>query len=227
MVQKSGVHQLRLVVYPPVSYNVFLHPRWWLFGISSINSTWAVLLTSFSKAPTQPTTALARKTRSEIWIWSEWNLNQKAFSLWIGGGLKPSANQVAFVLACCWGLFLQKLRCPWTAQQQNWQIHHVSISLQGAAWYRTGVFFGLQRCFVYTESLLSKKFQLKMHKAALYFSQPSPLQLGSRHTDGGHRWRDGTLGPLRDIVEAGDQLGGGKERTLDSRWFWWGLSVSW
>lgn len=53
-----------------------------------------------------------------------------------------------------------------------------------------------------------------MRKAALYFSQPSPLQLGSRHTDGGHRWRDGTLGPLRDIVEAGDQLVG-KERTLD------------
>ena len=81
MVQKSGVHQLRLVVYPPVSYNVFLHPRW-LFGISSINSTWADLLTSFSEAPTQPTTALARKTRSEIWIWSEWNLNQKSFCIW-------------------------------------------------------------------------------------------------------------------------------------------------
>ena len=120
---------------PPSFLQCFLHPRW-LFGISSINSTWADLLTSFSEAPTQPTTALARKTRSEIWIWSEWNLNQNMES----EGLKPSANQGAFVLACCWGLFLQKLRCPWTAQQQNWEIHHVSINLQGAAWYRTGVF---------------------------------------------------------------------------------------
>ena len=35
MVQKSAVHQLRLVAYP-IIYKVFVHLRW-LFGISSIN----------------------------------------------------------------------------------------------------------------------------------------------------------------------------------------------
>ena len=35
MVQKSGVHQLRLVVYP-IIFQVFLHPRW--CRISSSNS---------------------------------------------------------------------------------------------------------------------------------------------------------------------------------------------
>ena len=36
MVQKSGVHQLRLVGYPIICMG-FIHPKW-LFGMSSINS---------------------------------------------------------------------------------------------------------------------------------------------------------------------------------------------
>ena len=134
----------------------FLHPRW-LFGISSINSTWAVLLTSFSIVPTQTTTALARNTWSEIWVWSERNwihvlLKAKGLLYMETQGLKPSANQGAFVLACCWDLFLQKRCCPWTVQQCNSRIGKSTtclFSLQGGCLISNRCFFGLQRCFFY------------------------------------------------------------------------------
>ena len=41
MVQKSGEHQLRLVVYPIIQFTMgFLHPRWWSPDFWTINGTW-------------------------------------------------------------------------------------------------------------------------------------------------------------------------------------------
>ena len=56
MVQKSGDHQLRLVVYP-IIYWVLYNPKW-LFGISSINSRKGSIC----------------KTESKINIWRLWRL---------------------------------------------------------------------------------------------------------------------------------------------------------
>ena len=161
----------------------------WIWELNGILiDTWAVLVTSFSKTPTQPNSALARKIQKEIWIWSEWNwitlcimfsFASKVLSYMESEGLNPWANQGAFVLACCWGLFLQKLLVSWTVQQQNWQIHHLSYKSAGCRLIPNRSFLvlflspkmlllmlGLHWIFVFFQEVPAKQMQ----KTALYFS---------------------------------------------------------